>query len=361
MSDAHRSRSWRWRLAAALLRVGLRRLRRDESGQAVVESAIVIPLMTFIILGIVQLVMVQHARIMTEYAAFNAARAGIVWNADKMIMENAAIVSLLPTHDGLAGEGLSPMQVVMRIMQKALLYQVNRRLAQGVAMIEGGANDLISKIPSKKVFGKDVGKMAKDVLSENAEDLAEAGRQIGETALTSGIGKLLGQSDDRTVRVDILNPHLGAIPSISNVGLGNIGNILGNPGGNFSNNRNEIDFDNFDRSGGRLTIRIRYMYMMRIPFANWVIHSAWLAGQAGRELYGAIWNPQTAAGETGFRNIADYTGEQNAPSAGLLSKIQAADLEASTKMASGGVYMLPIYASYTMRMQSNPYRSSIQQ
>lgn len=326
-----------------------------------VESAIVIPLMTFVILGIVQLVMVQHARIMTEYAAFNSARAGIVWNADRMIMENAAIVSLLPTHDGLADEGLSPMQILQRILQKALLYQINRRMAQGVAMIEGGANDLISKIPKKEIFGKDVGGMAKEVLSENVEDLTEAGRQAAESALTSGLGQLLGGGDDRTVRVDILNPHLGAITSLGSVGLGNIGNVLGSPGGSFSNNRNEIDFDNFDRNGSRLTIRVRYMYMMRIPFANWVIHSAWLAGQAGRELYGAIWNPQTAVGETGFRNIADYTGEQNTPSSGLLSKIQAKDLDAATKLASGGVYMLPIYASYTMRMQSNPYRSSVQQ
>ncbi|MBW2736085.1 MAG: pilus assembly protein [Deltaproteobacteria bacterium] len=342
------------------MRWSWRRLRQDESGQAVVESAIVIPLMTFVILGILQLVMVQHARIMTEYAAFNSARAGIVWNADKRVMENAAIIALLPTHDGLAEAGMSPMATLQRIMQKALLYQINRNLAQGVALIEGGAKDLISQIPDAKVLGTNVGGKVKNALSENINDVTEAGRQFAEGALTSGLGKLLG-GDDRTVRVDILNPHLGALASLGNLSLGNIGNLLGSPGGHFSNNRNEVDFDNFDVDASRLTIRIRYMYMMRIPFANWVIHSAWLAGQAGRELYGAVWNPQTAPGATGFANVADYTGEQNTPSTGLLSKIQSQDLKVATKAASGGVYMLPIYATYTMRMQSNPYRSSVQQ
>ena len=75
---------------------------RVRRAQAMIESAIVIPLMTFLILGVLQLAMIQHARIMTEYAAFNAARAGIVWNADPWIMENAAIVSLMPTYENVA-------------------------------------------------------------------------------------------------------------------------------------------------------------------------------------------------------------------------------------------------------------------
>ncbi len=68
-----------------------------ESGQAVVEAAIVLPAMTFLVLAILQLTMVQHARIMTEYAAFCAARAGIVYNADNDAMVQATTVALLPT------------------------------------------------------------------------------------------------------------------------------------------------------------------------------------------------------------------------------------------------------------------------
>jgi hypothetical protein len=71
--------------------------RGKDSGQSTVEGAIVLPAMTFLILTIIQLTMIQHARLMTEYAAFSAARAGIVFNGDKKAMEHAAMVALVPT------------------------------------------------------------------------------------------------------------------------------------------------------------------------------------------------------------------------------------------------------------------------
>jgi hypothetical protein len=69
----------------------------DDSGQAVVEGAIALPAMIFLILTIIQLTALQHARIMTDYAAFCAARAGIVFNGDPKAMEQAALVALSPT------------------------------------------------------------------------------------------------------------------------------------------------------------------------------------------------------------------------------------------------------------------------
>src|SRR5688500_13186894 len=75
------------------------RRRASERGQALVESAIVLPIVIFLILGALQLVMIQHARIMTEYAAYNAARAGIVHNANWNLMRNAAMVSVLPLYE----------------------------------------------------------------------------------------------------------------------------------------------------------------------------------------------------------------------------------------------------------------------
>ena len=70
---------------------------RFQAGQAAVETAIVVPLMTFFILGILQLTLMHQASLMLEYAAFNAARSGAVWNMDKDRMKQAALVSLLPT------------------------------------------------------------------------------------------------------------------------------------------------------------------------------------------------------------------------------------------------------------------------
>ncbi len=50
--------------------------RRRDSGQVGVETAIIMPMTVFMILGILQLSMMQQARILTEYAAFRAVRAG---------------------------------------------------------------------------------------------------------------------------------------------------------------------------------------------------------------------------------------------------------------------------------------------
>lgn len=342
--------AFRLRLALtwALLRRRGRQARRDEGGQAVVESAIVIPLMTFLILGIVQLSMMQHARIMNEYAAFNAARAGIVWNADRFIMENAALISLMPTNDGLLKQSDigNPMQMLKRILQRALLYQINRRLPQAVAMIKGGADKVIGQIP--------IGKKGQDALSGQVDKLVGAARAAAEAAAMSAIGKALGSSDDRLVRVDILNPNLGQKGPVG------LGNLQGWSGGSFGNTGQEIDFDDFSkRDATRLTIRIRYMYMLRIPFAAWVIHSAWMAGQAGKKLYGAIWNPQDAAGATGFNSAANHKPGP-APAPKWLSILEARDLTVAAELARNQVYMVPLYSSYTMRMQSNPYRKSVQ-
>ena len=141
------------KVSRALFRLLLRRtlLRRDrarEGGQALVEAAIVIPLMTFLILGVIQLVMVQHAKIMTEYAAFTAARAGIVWNADPGIMQSAAIIALMPTYEGVFEEGDlgNPMQMLRRIVQRALIYQVHRRLPEAIESIRNGTDGIIDAL-----------------------------------------------------------------------------------------------------------------------------------------------------------------------------------------------------------------------
>jgi hypothetical protein len=310
---------------ALLLGIARARFGRNESGQAVVESAIVIPLMVFLILGMIQLVMVQHARIMTEYAAFNAARAGIVWNADGIVMENAAIISLLPTYEGLFKQSDlgNPVQMLKRILQRALLYQVNKRLPQAIDLLKNGTSQIIQKIP--------IGQQGQGVLTEQANELLDQAEAAADTALQKAITTALGpNADDRMVTVTVLNPTQG----------------------DFGQRGREIDFDDYARRDvNRLTIEVRYLYMMRVPFANWVIHQAWLAGRAGKRLYGAVWNPQeNAAGETGFRSVSPVTANQTGDA--LLDRLEG--------LAGQGVYMVPLTASYTMRMQSNPYKQGLQ-
>lgn len=68
-----------------------------ERGQAAVETAIAFPTLIFTVLGILQLTLVQQARMTLEYAAFSAARVGAVWNGDTSKMQSAAVLALLPT------------------------------------------------------------------------------------------------------------------------------------------------------------------------------------------------------------------------------------------------------------------------
>jgi hypothetical protein len=268
-----------------------------------VEAALVMPLMVFLILGVVQLTMIQHARIMTEYAAFNAARSGIVWNGDPWVMENAAIISLMPTYGALAEETgfTDPARMMTAIVRRAVLYQVNRRL--------GGFL-----------------------------------RMVGGPLLSNAVVQAFGSEGPQIVSVQIDEPNRV-----------------------YFGTRMELDFDDVataytDVRGmwsryidNHLTIRVRYLYFMRIPFANWVIHHAWLSQRAGIQLYGAIWNPQ---GERPFATGFDRDN-QRATYQDIAARLvpRGADpLWRDLALAGrAGVYMIPLTATYTMRVQSNLY------
>lgn len=260
-----------------------------------VEAAIVMPLMVFVILGVIQLSMIQHARIMTEYAAFNAARAGIVWNGDPWVMENAAIISLMPTYEGMGDEmGIAdPGRMMRAIAERALLYQINRRLS-GFA------------------------------------------REMFAGPLSALVRAAFGGDGPQVVEVTVLNPTRG----------------------DFGDNE-ELDFDDIGNDGtsealreaNRLTIQVRYLYIMRIPFANWVMHHAWLSQRAGISLYGAIWNPQAeATGATGFSS-EDHEATYSEIARGLSGDERI--IRDVARAGREGVYIIPLYATYTMRMQSN--------
>ncbi|HEY3356970.1 MAG TPA: TadE family protein [Polyangia bacterium] len=297
-----------------------------ERGQALVEAAIVMPLMVFIILGVIQLVMMQHARIMTEYAAFNACRAGIVWNADPGVMQSAAIISLMPTYQGMFDESDlgNPMGMVRKIVQRALIYQVHRRLPEAIDLLRSGTDQIVDALGG----GSQI-EQARDKLLDAIEGAADK-------ALINSINGALGGSPDDMVAIQIVEPKR------SNFGL----------------RGSEIDFDDpheFEHS--RLSIKVRYLYMMRVPFANWTIHQAWLAGEAGQQLYGAVWNAQYGAagrGETGFRTVQSVPKLATAPFHANRKVLQMV-----AKLGDAGIYMVPLYSTYTMRMQSNPYRASI--
>jgi hypothetical protein len=66
-------------------------------GQALVESLLVLPLVVFLLLGTLQLFMIFQAKIMAQYAAMRAVRAGALNRGSCDAMMRAAIASVLPT------------------------------------------------------------------------------------------------------------------------------------------------------------------------------------------------------------------------------------------------------------------------
>lgn len=70
--------------------------RRTAKGQVLVETAIILPVFVFLLLGILQLGLMHHGRLMAKYAAYKAARAGSVHRAQHDKMVNAALAVVVP-------------------------------------------------------------------------------------------------------------------------------------------------------------------------------------------------------------------------------------------------------------------------
>jgi hypothetical protein len=71
-----------------------------DSGQAALETALILPLQLFTLLGAIQMSMAYQARLVTEYAAYKTARAASLYRLDCGHMTNAALMALVPTISG---------------------------------------------------------------------------------------------------------------------------------------------------------------------------------------------------------------------------------------------------------------------
>lgn len=74
----------------------MRFLRRGTAGQVAVETAIVMPMFVFLLLGLMQMTLLYQSRSLLKYAAYRAARAGALNNACEDKMQNAALSVLVP-------------------------------------------------------------------------------------------------------------------------------------------------------------------------------------------------------------------------------------------------------------------------
>ncbi len=104
-----------------------------ESGQIAVETALIIPLYIFLLLGVLQLGLIGQARVLAKYAAYRAARVGAMNNANQEAMEAAALFHLMPaltTDDkvilpnGSTGEALAKYNRLLKENQSESSKQV---------------------------------------------------------------------------------------------------------------------------------------------------------------------------------------------------------------------------------------------
>jgi hypothetical protein len=70
--------------------------RQGTSGQAAVETALTLPLTLFMIMGCMQLFMLMQAKVMAQYAIYQAARMGSVSNGRCDIMLETAVLTFSP-------------------------------------------------------------------------------------------------------------------------------------------------------------------------------------------------------------------------------------------------------------------------
>ncbi|XXF79333.1 pilus assembly protein [Myxococcaceae bacterium GXIMD 01537] len=194
-----------------------------ESGQAAVETAIVMPLFVFLLLGMLQLGLVTHARVLAKYAAYRAVRIGAIQNADKQAMEAAAILHLLPV-------------------------LANRK---GVIAPTTSSSQVLSKFAARMVAN------SIEVPGAPAVTVAICGPAQSELRGTGGNAIPKGDQRTRWSRgsadeVDFDDPGL-MIDDSPETGRG---------------------IRTFNRL--RLRIQLQLLYRMPIPFANWIITQIYL-------------------------------------------------------------------------------------
>lgn len=305
----------------------LKRLLKNESAQALVETVIVLPVVIFFILGTIQLTLMHQARLMLEYAAFNAARTGSVWNANPARMRMAALLSMIASRPGWPhltsiGQIDDYGEMVTSAAQLILMGQVQGGVENGIATVM-------------------------EMLGDENPNV-----DLGAYSL---------------IKVAILSPTQAD-----------------------AGDAEEIDFDSvgktFDeRKKSQLSIRVTYFYKLFIPFANWIIWQSWYTSRAaglGSTVQFMSWWNRIMPSELDF-NIASrspflaFDGGKWATDTKLLQLLlnwgsnwsnpyeclTQADwttlVGANLIKNESDRYYVPLVTAHTIRMQSNAYRDNL--
>jgi hypothetical protein len=297
-----------------------------ERGQAALESALVLPLLVFLVLGIIQLTLLQQGKVMTEYAAFSAARAGIVWNGNNERMRDAAVVSLLPT----MGRTDDLAHLAATWERSRLLDLFFRQLPWGTPIPAA-----IERAPLR-------GLVRVDTVSPAQFSGADAIWNLRDGSAWKELefdGAYTYPEDPR------LDAHFDT----------------------FLNTKLPDRPQDLYRKANVLTVRIRYWYELRIPFANRIIFLAWYAWNAHRPLRGAIDRPTLDRSANMANRTTDLEGleslGQGLRSPSGFPTLYQSEMKVLWSLATGHRfpaarprYFIPLTAAYSMRMQSNFHR-----
>ena len=232
---------------------------KRESGQAAVESALILPLFVFLLLGILQLGLMHQARLLTKYAAYKAVRAGALHNANVDKMERAALAVLLP----LVSQGSSGAEFIKTV---------------------NSASDFQAKWNWPGV---------------TSNQMPDTGIPYVSAVIC---GPLSSELPSGAQEVDFDDPSVAA----------------------------SEDWGQAQRT--KLRIQLTFNYRMPIPFANLTIFNITRARDVPTVLMMGTGEGAPARTFGGATPDSDYISA-----------------------AGGGVYIMPIRATYTMRMQSNLY------
>lgn len=314
--------------------------RAGARGQALLETVIVMPVLVFLILGAVQLVLIAHARVMTEYAAFCAARAGIVHNGDWNVMRNAALIAALPIY-----ERTDDLPHFLAAWAKV------KAAAEITEAVDTGVTSLERLLES--LFGQ--GEVHLEGLTPDVS-LVEVNVTSPSRYAFEGATSWQTRQQSTATSVDAGGP-------------------LVYPTG-------EIDFDDVQYLGnnpeaGRLAVQVRVLYPLRIPFVSRIFFELWLAQRlldverVQSDLQEWVsWQSRASGGEAGGGNLSDEVAHAEAagPVIGNMDEDDIPELQWADEIRTlrlvgeeTGIYFLPLKASYAMQTQSNFFRQNRRQ
>ena len=112
-----------------------------KRGQAMVEFAIMVPIFLMALLCFIQLFLMIHARFMLQYAAFCAARAGVVYNGNSNEMRKSAAWALAPYFERLQNASAAELGDAWNKAQNELSTQgAVTILAPDMGALQSGAS-----------------------------------------------------------------------------------------------------------------------------------------------------------------------------------------------------------------------------